>query len=127
MNNNRSVALLKNNQPQEALDAALDTDKIFEGASDPSRQGIALGNQAAALEALGRADEALALYERAASLFDDANEKEMRAIVLKSIAAIKLKQGKINEAGFEMLGALGATPKPTFFQRILKFFLRFVK
>lgn len=127
MNNNRSVALLKNNQPQESLDAALGTDKVFEAASDSSRQGMALGNQAAALEALGRLDEALALYERSARLFDVANEKEMRSIVLRSIAAIKLKQGKVNEAGLEMMGALGANPKPTFFQRILKFFLRFVK
>lgn len=127
MSNNRSVALLKNNQPQEALDAALGTDKVFEGASDPTRQGIALGNQAAALEDLGRADEALALYEQAASLFATANDGEMRSIVLKSIAAIKLKQGKLNAAGFEMLGSLGVNPKPTFFQRILKFFLRFVK
>lgn len=127
MNNNRSVSLLKNNQPQQALDAALGTDKVFESASDPSRQGMALGNQAAALDELGRLDEALAHYERAARLFDAANEKEMRAIVLKSIAAIKLKQGKVNEAGFEMMGALGATPKPTLFQRILKFFLRLKK
>lgn len=125
MQNNRSVALLKNNQPQEALEAAQDTDKVFESAADATRQAMALGNQAAALDALSRLDEAIALYEHASALFDAANEREMGAIVLKSIAAIKLKQGKINEAGIEMMGALGATPKPTFFQRILKFFLRF--
>ena len=124
MNNNRSVALLKDNQPQQALDAALGSDKIFESASDAARQGMALGNQAAALDALGRYDEALPLYERAAEIFEKRGEKDMRALVLKSIAAIKLKQGKLNEAGMGMMGALGAAQKPSLLQRILRFFLR---
>lgn len=125
MDNNRSVALLKNNQPQQALDAAAGTDKIFESFADVSKQAMALGNQASALEALKRLDEALPLYERAAELFDKAGEKDMRALVLKSVAAIRLKQGKLSEAGMEMLGSLGAVEKPTLWQRFLKFLLRF--
>jgi tetratricopeptide (TPR) repeat protein len=124
-NNNRSVALLKDNQPGPALDAARDTDKIFESAGDAKRQAMALGNQATALEALKRYEEAIPLYERAAQLFDQTGEHEMRALVLKSAAAIRLKQGKINQAGMDMLGALGAVEKPNLLQRILKFLLRF--
>lgn len=125
MDNNRSVALLKDNQPQAALEAASGTDKIFEAARDGKRQAMALGNQAAALEALKRFDEALPLYERAAELFEQTGEKDMRALVLKSIAAIRLKQGKLSEAGMDMLGSLGAVEKPNLLQRILKFLLRF--
>lgn len=125
MDNNRSVALLKNNQPQQALDAAAGTDKIFESHADVTKQAMALGNQASALEALKRLDEALPLYERAAELFDKAGEKDMRALVLKSVAAIRLKQGKLSEAGMEMLGSLGAVEKPSLWQRFLKFLLRF--
>ncbi len=125
MDNNRSVALLKDNQPQQALDAATGTDKIFESHADATRQAMALGNQAAALEALKRLNEALPLYERAAELFEKTGEKDMRALVLKSVAAIRLKQGKLNEAGMEMLGSLGAVEKPNLLQRILKFLLRF--
>jgi tetratricopeptide (TPR) repeat protein len=125
MDNNRSVALLKNDQPQQALDAARGTDKIFESHADAARQAMALGNQAAAWEALKRLDEALPLYERAAELFERGGEKEMRALVLKSVAAIRLKQGKLNEAGMEMLGSLGAVEKPNLLQRILKSLLRF--
>jgi tetratricopeptide (TPR) repeat protein len=124
MDNNRSVALLKNNQPQQALDATRGTDKIFESHADVTKQAMALGNQAAALEALKRFDEALPLYERAAELFDQAGEKDMRSLVLKSVAAIRLKQGKLSDAGMEMLGSLGAVEKPNLLQRFLKFILR---
>lgn len=125
MNNNRSVALLKEDQPQAALEAAFDTDKIFEAAGDRRRQAMALGNQAAALEALKRFGEALPLYERAAALFEQSGEREMRSLTLKSIAAIRLKQGKPGEAGMDMLASLGAAEKPNLLQRILKFLLRF--
>ena len=125
MNNNRSVALLKNNQPQESLDAALGTDKVFEAASDAMRQGMALGNQAAALEAMKRNDEALDLYDRAAAIFAETGDGDMRSLVLKSAAAIRLKQGKLNDTAMDMLGSLGAVEKPSLLQRFLKFLLRF--
>lgn len=124
MDNNLSVSLLKDNQPQQALDAAAGTDKIFESYADVNKQAMALGNQAAALDALKHFDEALPLYERAAELFELTGEKDLRAMVLKSVAAIRLKQGKLNEAGMEMLGSLGAVEKPSLFQRILRFILR---
>ena len=124
MDNNLSVTLLKDNLPQQALDAAAGTDKIFESTGDTTRQAMALSNQAAALEALKRLDEALPLYERAAELFEQTGEKDMRSMVLKSIAAIRLKQGKLEAAGMEMLGSLGAVEKPNLLQRILRFILR---
>lgn len=124
MRNNLSVALLQDKKPQQALDAAAGTDKTFEAASDVKRQAMALGNQAAALEALGRLDEALALYERAAELFSKIHEGGLRSMVLKSAAAIRLRQGKVTESAMKMLGSLDAVEKPSLFQRILKFFLR---
>jgi tetratricopeptide (TPR) repeat protein len=125
MDNNCSVALLKDRHPEKALEAAAGTDGIFEKHADAKRQAMALGNQAAALEALKRYDEALPLYERAAGLFEQNGEKDMLALVTQSMAAISLKQGKINEAGIEMLGALGSMEKPNLPQRLLKFLLRF--
>jgi tetratricopeptide (TPR) repeat protein len=125
MKNNLSVALLQAGKAHEALSAALDTDQLFAGANDAKRQAMALGNQAAALEALHRNDEAIVSYERSAELFAQAGEGEMRAMVMKSAAAIKLKSGKVTEAAFKMMGALEAKQKPTLFERILRFFLRF--
>ncbi|MDD2921710.1 MAG: hypothetical protein PHQ36_05425 [Anaerolineales bacterium] len=125
--NNMSVALLQADKPQEALNAALDTDKFFEGIKDVKRQAMALGNQAAALEALNRYDEAVSAYERSAELFAQINEGDLRAMVLKSSAAIKLKTGKLAESAFKMMGSLESKKSPSFVERIMKFFLRFIK
>jgi tetratricopeptide (TPR) repeat protein len=127
MRNNMSVALLQAGKPQESLTAALDTDQVFAGAKDIKRQGMALGNQAAALEALNRYDEAIEKYNLAAQLFDQAGEGDLRALVMKSSAAIKLKTGKVTDSAFKMMGSLEAKDNPSFFERILKFFLRFIK
>ncbi len=127
MKNNMSVALLQAGKPQEALEAALGTDQIFQSAKDIKRQGMSLGNQAAALESLNRYDEAIATYERSAELFAQAGEGDLRSMVMKSAAAIKLKTGKITESAFKMMGSLDVKENPSFFERILKFFLRFIK
>ena len=127
MKNNLSVALLQAGKAQESLDAAMGTDSIFAEAKDIKGQGMALGNQAAALEALNRFDEAIAAYERSAELFAEAGEGDLRSMVMKSAAAIKLKTGKVTESAFKMMGSLDAKENPGFFERILKFFLRFIK
>jgi tetratricopeptide (TPR) repeat protein len=127
LKNNLSVALLKLGNGQAALDAALGTEQIFAGASDLRRQGMALGNQAAALEALKRWDEALDAYDRSAGVFAEAGEGELRSMVMKSAAAIKLRRGKVSESAFKMIGSLEAKDKPSIFERILKFILHFAQ
>jgi tetratricopeptide (TPR) repeat protein len=127
MKNNVSVALLKLGRGQAALDAVLGTDQVFARASDLKRQGMALGNQAAALEALKRWDEALAAYDQSADVFAQAGEGDLRSLVLKSAAAIKLRRGKVTESAFKMIGSLDAKEKPSIFERLLKSVLRFVQ
>lgn len=127
LKNNMSVALLRAGRPQEALQAALGTDEVFAGAGDQKRQGMAFGNQAAALEGLHKYDEALALYERSAGLFAEAREGDLRSMVLKSAAAIKLKRGRLGESAFQMIGSLDARDRPSAFERILKYLLGFLR
>lgn len=127
MKNNLSVALLQMGKAREALDAVLGTEQIFAHAHDLKRQGMAVGNQAAALESLQRFDEALAAYERSAQIFAEAGEGDLRAAVLKSAAALKLKRGKVAESAFKMIGSLEAKEKPSLFERLLKFLLRLVQ
>jgi tetratricopeptide (TPR) repeat protein len=122
--NNLSVALLQAGKYQGALDASLGTDEVFASANDPKRQAIALANQAAAMEALHRYDEAMELYERAAEIFAGVGEGDMRAMVMKAGAALKLKTGRVTDSAFKMMGALEAKEKPSLFERILRFFLR---
>ena len=127
MKNNLSVALLKTGQAQAALDAAHGTEDVFIRVGDLKRQGVAMGNQAAALEALKRFDEALAAYERSADFFAEAGEGDLRAMVLKSAAGVKLKRGQVTDSAFRMIGSLEAKDKPSIFERILKFLVRFVQ
>lgn len=127
MKNNLSVTLLKLGKAQEAFDAATGTDEVFAQANDLKRQGMAVGNQASALEALKRFDEALAAYEKSAEIFADAHEGDLRSMVLKSAAGIKLKRGKVTDSAIKMIGSLEAKEKPSIFDRILKFFIRFIQ
>jgi tetratricopeptide (TPR) repeat protein len=122
--NNLSVALLKLRRPQDALEAALGTDAVFSAAGDVRRQGMAVNNQAVALQDLDRIDEALAAYERSASLLQEAGEGDLCAAVLKAAAAIQLRRGKVVESGTRMIGALEARQKPSLFERLLKLLLR---
>lgn len=126
MDNNLSVALLKNKQPREALEAAQGTQQVFAAVGDKPRQGMALGNQGAALEDLKKYAEAIAIYEQAAALFAQSGHGDMQSLTLKSIAGIRLKQGQFNTAGVEMLGSLGTVQNPSLLQRCTRFLLRFL-
>ena len=125
MKNNESVAHLQAGHARKALEAALNTDKIFEGAGDVKRQAMAIGNQAAALDELGRLREALELYERSADLFTVVKERDMRSLMLKSAAGVKLKLGRVSESAIQMMGSLEVKEHPSLFERILRFLLRF--
>ena len=124
MKNNLSVSLLQAGKAQAALDAAAGTDEIFAQAEDVKRQAMAVGNQASALEALKKPDQALEAYERSAALFAEAGESEMRSIVLQSAAALKLKRGKVMDSALSMIGSVESTQKPNLLQRFLRFLLR---
>ncbi len=127
MKNNLSVALLKLGKGQAALDAAQGTDQIFAEANDLRRQGMAIGNQAAALEALKRWDQALAAYDRSAEVLSQAGDGDLRSVVMKSAAAIKLRRGKVGDSAFKMIGSLEAKEKPSLFERLLRFLLHLVQ
>jgi tetratricopeptide (TPR) repeat protein len=66
--NNASVAALQANDAPNAYRLAEGTDQVFSLSSDLRRQGMALANQAAALEALQRLPEALERYQRSSDL-----------------------------------------------------------
>jgi len=124
MKNNLSVALLKAKRAQEALEAVAGTEDIFAQAGDVRRQALAIGNQAAALEALGRLDEAIAAYERCAALLAEVGEGDLQSSVLQSAAALKLRRGKFTDSAIALLGSLESVRKPSLLQRLMKFLLR---
>ena len=124
MKNNQSVALLQAGKAKEALSATDGTEKIFENAGDLRRQGIAVSNRAAALEGLKKWNEALAEYERAASLFEQAGAGDMHSIVRKAAANLNLKRGRFTDSQMDVYDSLRLVEKPTLIQRIMKFLIR---
>lgn len=125
MKNNQCVALLQVKKAQMALDTVAGTDAIFAAAGDLRRQGMALANEASALDALKRRQEAASLYERAAELLKQAGEDQLRVDVLRSLAALKIWKGQGVDAVITMQDGLNGVKEPSLKQRILKKILRF--
>ena len=124
MKNNQSVALLQAGKAKDALQAVEGTEDVFQKVGDLKRQGVAVGNRAAALEGLKKIDEALAEYERAASLFEQAGDGDMHSVVRKAAANLNLKRGRITAAQMDVYDSLRLVEKPNFTQRIMKFMKR---
>lgn len=122
--NNASVAYLQSGDAAAALQSAEGTDPIFASAKDMCRQGMALGNQAAALEALARLDEALERYTACAGLLKQAGETEMRAMVLKNISSLQIRTGNQLQALASMNAALEDQKHLSLREKILKKLLR---
>lgn len=124
MKNNESVALLQGGKAKDALEATEGTEEIFQKAGDIKRQGIAVSNRAAALEGLKKWKEALAEYDRAASLFEQIGEGDMHSIVRKAAANLNLKRGRVADSQMDIYDSLRLVEKPSFSQRIMKFLMR---
>lgn len=120
MANSRSVALLQAGDGKGALEAAQGTDKVFAQAGDARRQALALGNQAAALEALNQPEDALARYRQCAELLKQAGDEESRVPVLKAISALQIRTGHQLEALASMDAALNNQKKLSAQERFLK-------
>ena len=124
MKNNQSVALLQAGKPKEALQVTDGTEEIFEQANDLKRQGVAVGNRAAALEGLKKWDEALAEYDRAAKILEQAGEGDMHSIVRKAAANLNLKRGRMSDSQMDVYDSLRLVEKPSLTQRMMKFLIR---
>jgi tetratricopeptide (TPR) repeat protein len=122
--NNASVALLQAGDAQGALQALEGTEEVFAEAGDFRRQGMAIGNRAAAMEGLNRLDEALEAYEQSADLLKQSGEDNYYANVMQSLSALQLRTGRQLQALASMQSGLEQVQKPTTKQRFLKRLLR---
>jgi tetratricopeptide (TPR) repeat protein len=120
MLNNASVAYLQAEQPESALEAALDTDETFAKEGDQRRQAIALGNQAAAYEAMDQLDSAAQAYQASSELLKEIGDQELRPSVMQSLSAVQLRQGQQMAALATMQAGLEGVENPGFKQKILK-------
>jgi tetratricopeptide (TPR) repeat protein len=120
MKNNQSVTLLRAGQAQAALDAARGTEKTFAAAGDSRRQGMALANQASALQALKKRDEAANLYKKSAAALEKAGEGDMRMEVMQLLSMLCLRRFKFYEAVIALQSGLAGVKDPTPKQRLMK-------
>jgi tetratricopeptide (TPR) repeat protein len=122
--NNASVAYLQAGDAMASLQAVEGTPQIFAEAEDLRRQGMALGNQAAALEAINRLDEAIDLYQQSADVLKQAGEDQLRSNVMQSLSALQLRTGRQLEALASMSAGLEDIRHPSPKQSLLKRLLR---
>lgn len=124
MANNCSVAYLQLGQPQKALEVLEGAAEIFEIEGDFKAQGMTYGNQAAALEALNRLDEAERLYKQSAELLKQAGADQLRLDVMKSLSNLQLNMGRRLEALATMQSGVEdiehPNPKQSLLKRLLK-------
>ena len=124
MKNNQSVAFLQAGDAHGSFEAAQGTAAIFLEHGDFRRQGMAHGNEAAALNALGRLGEAASAYQSSADAFEKAGEDQLRASVMQALAGIQLRTGQVMKAMLTMQIGLAGVRQPTLKQKILRGLLR---
>ncbi|MBN2387025.1 MAG: hypothetical protein JXB85_08390 [Anaerolineales bacterium] len=120
MKNNQCVALLRVPLPEAALAVVQGTEKVFGEAGDQRRAGMALANQASALEALKRKDEAIQCYRLAAAALEQANEGDLRAEVMQLLSVHYLRRGKFYDAILALQSGLAGAKNPTPRQKLFK-------
>jgi tetratricopeptide (TPR) repeat protein len=123
MKNNQSVALLRAKQAKAALEAAGGTEAVFAGAGDSRREGIALANQASALQALRQFGDAMRFYTRAGEALEKAGEDVLRLQVMQLLATLYLSRFKFFDAIIALQSGLAGVKNPTPRQRLMKKFL----
>ncbi len=111
MRANRGVALLQQGDAQAAYEVLHDLPAFFSQQHDTRRAGLAWGNVAAALEALGRTEEAAEAYRTAWRLLEEAGDGEAVAYVAQALSRLQLRAKRPLEALVTYDQGLAASPR----------------
>ncbi len=111
MRANRAVALLQAGQAQQAYELLHDLPDFFAAQGDARRTGLAWGNLAAALEALGRLDEAQDAYRTAWQWLEQAGDGEAVAYVAQALSRLQLRNKRPLDAVLTFDQGLASSPK----------------
>lgn len=120
MANNLSVALLKVDRSEEALQEVKGTPQFFLEAEDESRAAMAFGNLASALEANGELQNAEKALEDAIRIFKKIGDKEHLMHSARALSQLQLRRGRPLEAVSTMQGGLEDQSKLSVKNRILR-------
>ncbi|NPV56985.1 MAG: hypothetical protein HPY76_10005 [Anaerolineae bacterium] len=122
--NNASVCYLKAGHADRALKIAIGTDLVFENSGNVQKQALALGNQAAAMQALGKLDEAESHYIECAHLLRSSDGQDKLFEVYSELSTVQIKRRKYLQALASMNSGLGYKQHLSLRQRILKSLLQ---
>jgi tetratricopeptide (TPR) repeat protein len=125
MANNCSVAFLQAGEAERAFIELEGVGEAFAEVGDDLHLGMTIGNQAAALEALDRYDEALQAYQTSAELLGKAGEDQLRASAMQALSALQLRTGRRIQALVSMQQGIEGLKKPTVVQKLAKNLLNF--
>jgi tetratricopeptide (TPR) repeat protein len=120
MKNNQSVALLLSGDAQSALAVIEGTEKVFADAGDFRRQGMALANQASALQALKRLKDSMEYYQKAGVALERAGEGDLRADVMQQLSVLHMRRFKFYDAILTLQSGLAGVKNPSLKQRLMK-------
>jgi tetratricopeptide (TPR) repeat protein len=120
MANNCSVSYLMAGENLAALQILEGAEFVFIQAGDQKHQAMTLGNQAAALDALGRLDDAEQKYWQAAEILKELGDTELRLPIMQSISSLQLRTGRHFQAIASMYAGIDKIKNPTLKQRFLK-------
>ncbi len=119
-----SVALLQAGDAQAALQALETVEQVFSQAGDIRRLGLAVGNRAAALEALDQLEAASTAYEQSADLLKQCGDLDARSYVMQSLSKLQLRRGQQLQALATMQAGFENIPHPSARQKFIRKLLR---
>jgi hypothetical protein len=112
-------------QAGDAFEELDGIEEYYNSIEDRRRQGITVGNQASALEALERIDEALTAYQRSADLLEESGDDQLRATVMQSLSTLQLRTGRKIQALVSMQQGIEGLKKPSPIQKMVKNLLQY--
>jgi tetratricopeptide (TPR) repeat protein len=118
--NNVSVSYLLAGEAEQAFRVLEGIDDTFDTVGNTRGLAFTLGNRAAALEALGKKEEALHAYQKSADHFNQIGDRELYTQTMQSLSALQLRSGRSLEALTTMKVGINLVENPKFKHRLLK-------
>lgn len=120
MRANLGMIAREQNRFDDAQALLRDAMAVFEEMGDNKRAAMVKANLGGVLSSAGDKEAAYDLYVEAANLFQDLGEKALQGETLRSMAALQIKRGKVNQGREILTDAMAVGGETTFPQRLLK-------
>lgn len=125
--NNIGVVYYRRRQWRQAEEALLKASQLAEESENPSGKAKALGNLGSLYARRGLHAEAANHLNEAVAIFRQIGDQENAEATLRALANLSLKRANWLEAILQYERQLAIVSKPTLWQRLQRWMIRFVK